>query len=63
MFAKDYNPVVQEYIRQNLARPVSSGTSLDNPDDALDMVKSRTESIIEYADRLQQIISQPLNSD
>lgn len=63
VYSKDYNPVVSEYIRQNLARPINVGTVLDDPEDALILTKSRFEDLQEYSQRLQEIISEPLKSE
>lgn len=57
MYANDKSPAVADYIRNVLVTPISSSSvMLDSADDALSMTKTRTESNIEYVERLQSII-------
>lgn len=57
ILSKDQNPIVSQFIRDNLMQPVNSGDSgVDNPDMALDMVKSRGEDIYHYAQRMRDYI-------
>ena len=57
MYSQDRNPVVAEYIKSVLAVPQKHGASVDDPDLALEMTKSRQETVAEYASRLTEICS------
>lgn len=56
MYARDKNPMVAEFIRDTLCSPVPHGTTFEDPDEAMQMMKSRTESKIEYIERITKII-------
>lgn len=56
IYSQDKNPVVAEYIKSVLAQPLDRGASVDNPDDALEMTKTRLESDREYIERIANII-------
>lgn len=56
MMSKDTRPEVAQYIRDTLMHP-RSGISTDDPDFALATVKSRQETIAQYADRLRELVS------
>lgn len=55
--SKDTSPEVAQFIRDTLQRPIETGERTDDVDLALDSVKSRSESLTQYADRLREIIS------
>lgn len=56
MFSSDSSPVVSEFIRSTLARPVVSGSVTDDPDNALESMQFRGESSQDYALRLSEFI-------
>lgn len=56
MFTSDSSPVVSEFIRSTLARPVVSGSVTDDPDNALESMQLRGESSQDYALRLSEFI-------
>lgn len=55
--SKDTSPEVSQFIRDTLQRPIESGERTDDPDLALDTIKSRSESLSQYADRLREIVT------
>lgn len=57
IYSKDSNPIVQEYIKNTLCQAHESETSFDNPDDALELMKSRLETNQQYVQRLEEIFS------
>ena len=44
IFSQDSNPIVQEYIKNTLCQSHGQESSFDNPDDALELMKSRLET-------------------
>lgn len=56
LMSKDTAPQVSQFIRDNLLSPRSvSFVSVDDPDLALQGIKSRNESLVDYADRLRSL--------
>lgn len=57
ILANDSNPAVSQYIRDNLMRPIQGEPGTDDADLALASVKSDTESVEEYAERLKSEVN------
>lgn len=55
--SKDISPEVAQFIRDNLQRPIEMNERTENPDLAIDTIKSRSETLIEYADRIKEIVN------
>lgn len=53
VMSNDSRPEVAQFIRDQLMQPLGDCVRTDNEDDALEMVKSRHESFVEYAERLR----------
>lgn len=54
-FSSKHNPMVAEYIKNVFNVPIPEGMKIDDPDFALQCVKSRTESSDQYVERLQEL--------
>lgn len=53
--SKDTRPEIQQYLQQVLQKPLPSGVRSMDGDTVLDMVKSRRETLTEYANRLREL--------
>lgn len=58
VMSKDTSPEVSQYIRDTLMRPLPASSSCgDDADFALESVKSESESLTEYCDRLFGLVN------
>lgn len=57
IYSQNHNPMIAEYIKNTLANPMPEGARIDDPDAALEMTKSRLETVQEYAQRLQELVN------
>lgn len=51
------SPEIQRYISSVLHNPVPSGSTLDDPETALNLSKSPFETIEEYGNRLRELVN------
>lgn len=63
IMSKDASPEVAMYIRDTLMKPTQSTSVTTDADFALDSVKSRYESVEEYATRIRDILDSDIPND
>lgn len=59
-YSKDTRPEISQYLQEVLMKPIPSSVGSDSADLALESVKSRYESMENYANRLREIVQRSL---
>lgn len=57
MLSRSQNDELSSYIRDNLMRPVSLPSGIDDADVAMEMIRGRGERLENYANRLRDIVT------
>lgn len=56
IMSKDSRPEISEFIRNTLMQPLGKQSRTENPDDAIELTRSRGETLQAYGDRLKAIV-------
>lgn len=56
MLSKDNRPEIADFIRNTLMQPLGKQSRTENADDALELTRSRGETLQAYGDRLKEIV-------
>lgn len=64
VYSKDADPQLARFIQDTLQRShPQEGVSFDNPDDAIELMKNRSESFEKYSARLREIANESMKSN
>lgn len=64
VYSKDSDPQMARFIQDTLLRShPQDGVSFDNPDDAIELMKNRSESFEKYSARLREIANESMKSN